>query len=212
MSGSTFNTSKPVYEYFEQKNVGTCYGFYFQVDQKILDKRIFCFISRPQVFHDGRKDPIPPSCFYQIVGYNPIRGDCRERQLTLGSNVILFPFLTRGATKLPTLIGEIALTAEPLCVSALESFMVKIKLEREVHNLQYKHSQEKIEQIRSNLQEIDLQLELFANNLRNLFDCIVKERNLLNSDREFSLKVPLELARRNEELQRLLAQFHQLDR
>ena len=104
------------------------------------------------------------------------------------------------------------MTAEPLCVSALESFLAKIELEREVQNLQHKYSLEKIEQIRSNLQEIDSQLELFATNLGELFERIVKERNLLNGAREFALYSPIELARRNEELQRLLAQFHQLDR
>ena len=90
--------------------------------------------------------------------------------------------------------------------------MVKIELERQVQSLQHKHSPEKTEQIQFNLQEIDSQLELFATNLGELFDRIVKERNLLNGEREFALKSPIELARRNEDLQRLLAQFHQLDR
>jgi hypothetical protein len=123
----------------------------------------------------------------------------------------ILPIPNREETKLPTVLGEIALTAEPLCLSALDSFMDKIELERQVQSLQHKHSPEKTEQVQSNLQEIDSQLELFATNLGELFDRIVKERNLLNGDREFVLKSPIELARRNQELQRLLAQFHQLD-
>jgi hypothetical protein len=202
MPGSIFNRSKPVYECLDEGTLYICYGFYFQLSQKISDEPIFCFIGDPKKYENV-------STFHFS---NKIKINCREYLLPLGFKVTgTFPLPNQEAMKLPTVIGEIAFTAEPLCASALESFLVKTELEREVQNLQHKHSSEKIEQIRSNLQEIDSQLELFATNLGELFDRIVKERNLLNGEGELALYSPIELARRNEELQRLLAQFHQLD-
>jgi hypothetical protein len=202
MFASIFNRSKPVYEFLDGEIDRSCYGFYFKLNQKILYETIFCFIGDAKKYKNTN-----------IYHFNDkIEINHRKYLLPLGFKAKgILPIPNQAETKLPTVLGEIALTAEPLCLSALESFLVKIELERQVQSLQHKHSSEKTEQIQSNLQEIDSQLELFATNLGELFNRIVKERNLLNGDREFTLKSPSELARRNEDLQRLLAQFHQLD-
>jgi hypothetical protein len=201
-SKPVLNKSKPVYEFVDDQGIYSCYGFYFQLSQKISEEPIFCFICDPK-----KSEHISSFHFKDKIKIN--RRECLLPLNFKAAGAFLLP--NEQAIELPTVIGEIALTAEPLCASALESFLVKIELEREVQNLQHKHSLEKIEQIRSNLQEIDSQLELFATNLGELFDRIVKERNLLNGEGEFALYSPIELARRNKELQQLLAQFHQLD-
>jgi hypothetical protein len=209
MFSSIFNQSKPVfdrfktvYECLDEGKSYHCYGFYFELNRKILEQPVFCFIG----------DPEKLKTMYDFSSRSEIKINDKAYLLPLGFKIKgIWRQWDKEEIAIPTVIGEIALTAEPLCLSALESFMVKIELETEVQNLHHKHSQAKIEQIQATIQAIDSQLELFATNLGDLFERIVKERNLLNSIQDFSVNSPIELTQRNEDLKILLAQFHQLD-
>jgi hypothetical protein len=194
--------SKLVHECLDRGESWHCYGFYFQLDLKIVGEPIFCFIG----------DPEKIKTMYDFCARSKIEINHQEHLLPLG-------FKTKGIWRewnqpeltIPTVIGKIALATEPLCISALESFLVKIELETEVKNLHHKHNQSKIVQIQSAIEDIEIQLELFSANLGDLFDRIIKERNILNSIQNFSVRMPIELTQRNEDLSRLLRQFHQLD-
>ena len=202
MFGSILHKSKPVYECFDDGESWHCYGFYFQLDQKILSQPVFCFIG----------DPDKLKTMYDFNTRSKIKINDKEYLLPLGFKVKgIWREWDKAEITIPTVIGQIALTAEPLCVPALEAFIVKIDLETEVQNLHHKHSQAKIEQIQTTIKDIDEQLELFSVNLGELFNRIVKERNLLTSIQEFTVNSPIELTQRNQELNRLLEQFHQLD-
>jgi hypothetical protein len=202
MLKSINHQSKLVHECLDQGESWHCYGFYFQLDLKIAGELIFCFIG----------DPEKIKTMYDFCSRSKIKINNQEQLLPLG-------FKTKGIWRewnqpeltIPTVIGKIALAAEPLCISALESFLVKIELETEVKNLHHKHNQSKIVQIQSAIEDIEIQLELFSANLADLFDRIIKERNLLNSIQDFPVRIPIELTQRNEDLSRLLTQFHQLD-
>ena len=202
MFGSIFNKSKTVYECLDEGESWNCYGFYYQLDRKILAEPVFCFIG----------DPEKLKTMYDFCSRSKIKINDKEYLLPLGFKVKgIWRQWNKEEITIPTVIGEIALTAEPLCLSALESFMVKIELETEVQNLHHKHSQSKIEQIQATIKDIDEQLEQLSTNLGELFNRIIKERNLLNSIQDFPVNSPIELRQRNEELKRLLEQFHQLD-
>jgi hypothetical protein len=201
-SKTVFNQSKTVYECLDEGKSYHCYGFYFELDRKILEQPVFCFIG----------DPEKLQTMYDFSSKSEIKINGKAYLLPLGFKIKgIWRQWDKEEIAIPTVIGEIALTAETLCLSALESFMVKIELETEVQNLHHKHSQAKIEQIQSTIQDIESQLELFATNLGDLFERIVKERNLLNSIQDFPINSPIELTQRNEDLKILLAQFHQLD-
>ena len=202
MFGSIFNKSKTVYECLDEGESWNCYGFYYQLDRKILAEPVFCFIG----------DPEKLKTMYDFCSRSKIKINDKEYLLPLGFKVKgIWRQWNKEEITIPTVIGEIALTAEPLCLSALESFMVKIELETEIQNLHHKHSQSKIEQIQATIKDIDEQLEQLSTNLGELFNRIIKERNLLNSIQDFPVNSPIELRQRNEELKRLLEQFHQLD-
>lgn len=202
MFGFIHNRSKTVYECLDEGKSWHCYGFYYQLDRTILSEPVFCFIG----------DPEKLKTMYDFCSRSKIKINDKEYLLPLGFKVKgIWREWDKEEITIPTVIGEIALTAEPLCLSALESFMVKIDLETEVQNLHHKHSQAKIEQIQATIQDIDEQLEQFSTNLGELFNRIIKERNLLNSIQDFPVNSPIELTQRNEELKRLLEQFHQLD-
>jgi hypothetical protein len=202
MLRSINHQSKLVHECLDQGESWHCYGFYFQLDLKIAGESIFCFIG----------DPEKIKTMYDFCSRSKIKINNQEHLLPLG-------FKTKGIWRewnqpeltIPTVIGKIALAAEPLCIAALESFLVKIELETEVKNLHHKHNQSKIVQIQSAIEDIETQLELFSSNLADLFDRIIKERNLLNSIQDFPVRMPIELTQRNEDLSRLLTQFYQLD-
>lgn len=197
-----FDRPQSVYECFDEGKSYQCYGFYFELDRKIADEPVFCFIG----------DPKKLKTMYDFSSRSEIKINNEKYLLPLGLRVgRIWRQWDKEEIAIPPLIAEIALTAKPLCLAALDSFMVKIELETEVKNLHYKHNQAKIEQIQTTIQDIDSQLNLFATNLGRLFKRIVKERNILNSVQDFPVNSPIELTQRNEDLKFLLKQFHHLD-
>jgi hypothetical protein len=201
MAVSIFNQSKPVYEYLDNGKEWDAYGFYFPLSRWIDDKQVFCFIGDPQ----------KQNTIYIDIHKSKIQVNGQEHLLPLGFKVGDLWLWGRDVLAIPAVIGAIALTTEPLCLSVLESFLLKIELDIEVKNSHHKHSPTKIKEIKSTIQEIESQLELFTTNLGNLFHRIVQERNLLSSTQDFPIQSQIELTHRNEELARLLEQFHQLD-